>query len=83
MGEEMGQIMLAQHGNGSLDKRAAMGMYRLRHEVFHDRLGWEVTTDNGMEHDEFDLADPVYVRRMSGKGMVATLYQPDSYTPPG
>lgn len=57
----MGQIMLAQHGNGSLDQRAAMGMYRLRHDVFHDRLGWEVTTDNGMEHDEFDHADPVYV----------------------
>jgi acyl homoserine lactone synthase len=57
----MGQIMLAQHGNGSLDQQAAMGMYRLRHEVFHDRLGWEVTTDNGMEHDEFDHADPVYV----------------------
>ena len=57
----MGQIMLAQHGNGSLDQRAAMGMYQLRHEVFHDRLGWEVTTDNGMEHDEFDHADPVYV----------------------
>ena len=53
--------MLAQHGNGSLDQRAAMGMYQLRHEVFHDRLGWEVTTDNGMEHDEFDHADPVYV----------------------
>ena len=57
----MGQIMLAQHGNGSLDQRAVMGMYRLRHEVFHDRLGWEVTNDNGMEHDEFDHADPVYV----------------------
>ena len=53
--------MLAQHGNGSLDKHAEMGMYRLRHDVFHDRLGWEVTTDNGMEHDEFDHADPVYV----------------------
>jgi acyl homoserine lactone synthase len=57
----MGQIMLAKHGNGSLDQRAATGMYRLRHEVFHDRLGWEVTTDNGMEHDEFDRADPIYM----------------------
>jgi acyl homoserine lactone synthase len=57
----MGQIMLAQHGNGSLDQRATIGMYRLRHEVFHDRLGWEVTNDNGMEHDEFDHANPVYV----------------------
>ena len=29
--------------------------------MFHDRLGWEVTSDNGMEHDEFDQANPVYV----------------------
>ena len=57
----MGQIMLAQHGDGSLDHQTAVGMYRLRHQVFHDRLGWEVTSDNGMEHDEFDRANPVYV----------------------
>ncbi|MBK8569364.1 MAG: GNAT family N-acetyltransferase [Nitrosomonadales bacterium] len=57
----MSSIMLAQHGDGSLNRQAAMGMYRLRHDVFHDRLGWEVTSDNGMEHDEFDRANPVYV----------------------
>ena len=57
----MGQIMLAQHGDGSLDHQTAVGMYRLRHEVFHDRLGWDVTSDNGMEYDEFDRANPVYV----------------------
>lgn len=57
----MGQITLAQHGDGSMNRQAAMGMYRLRHEVFHDRLGWDVTSDNGMEHDEFDEANPVYV----------------------
>ena len=57
----MRQIMLAQHGDGSLDHQAALGMYRLRHEVFHDRLGWDVNSDNGMEHDEFDEANPVYV----------------------
>jgi len=57
----MRQIMLAQHGDGSLDNQAELGMYRLRHEVFHDRLGWDVTSDNGMEYDEFDEANPVYV----------------------
>ena len=44
----MRQIMLAQHGDGSLDHQAALGMYRLRHEVFHDRLGWDVNSDNGL-----------------------------------
>jgi len=57
----MGNITLARHGDGSLNRQAATEMYRLRHEVFHDRLGWEVASDNGMEHDEFDKANPVYV----------------------
>lgn len=57
----MGHIMLMQHGDGSLNHQAAVGMYRLRHQVFHDRLGWDVNSDNGMEHDEFDRANPVYV----------------------
>ena len=55
----MRQIVLAQHG--ARDNQTALGMYRLRHEVFHDRLGWDVNSDNGMEHDEFDEANPVYV----------------------
>ncbi len=57
----MGHIMFAQHGDGSLNRQAAIGMYRLRHDVFHDRLGWDVASDEGMEHDEFDEANPVYV----------------------
>lgn len=57
----MQHIMLAQHGDGSLNSQAVNGMYRLRHQVFHDRLGWDVNSDEGMEHDEFDDANPVYV----------------------
>ena len=71
----MRQIMLAQHGNGSLNHQAAMAMYRLRHDVFHDRLGWEVTSDNGMEHDEFDRANPVYVLVKDGDDEVVGCWR--------
>lgn len=37
---------------------AAMG--RLRHEVFKERLGWEVQSVQGFEFDEFDLPHTVY-----------------------
>lgn len=57
----MKRIMLAQHRDGSLNHQTAIAMYRFRHEVFHNRLGWDVVSDNGMEHDEFDELDPVYV----------------------
>ncbi len=57
----MEQIVLAQHRDGSLNHQTTTAMYRLRHDVFHDRLGWDVVSDNGLEHDEFDELDPVYV----------------------
>lgn len=57
----MEQVVLAQRRDGSLNHQTTTAMYRLRHDVFHDRLGWDVVSDNGMEHDEFDKLDPVYV----------------------
>jgi acyl homoserine lactone synthase len=56
----MSRIELAQHGDGRLDDATLQAIYRLRHAVFHDRLGWDVTSDHGMEHDEFDQANPIY-----------------------
>ncbi len=57
----MGQVVLAQRGDGSLNRQAAMGMFKLRHEVFRDRLGWDVNSEDGMEQDEYDQAAAVYV----------------------
>jgi acyl homoserine lactone synthase len=36
-------------------------MFRLRHEVFKERLAWEVGSQNGRERDMFDDLDPVYI----------------------
>lgn len=36
-------------------------MYRLRYEVFHERLRWDVTVLDGLEHDRFDDNDSVYM----------------------
>ncbi len=36
-------------------------MFRLRKKVFYDMLGWEVNVDDGMEFDQFDRPDTVYV----------------------
>jgi N-acyl-L-homoserine lactone synthetase len=37
------------------------GMFRLRHKVFYERLGWDVGSLHGRERDDFDDCDPVYV----------------------
>ena len=66
----MAEIVLTYHGDGQLDFRTLAGMYRLRHAVFHDRLGWDVTSDNGMEYDEFDELKPVYILARANNGAV-------------
>jgi acyl homoserine lactone synthase len=37
------------------------GMFRLRHEVFKERLNWDVGSSAGRERDDFDDLDPVYI----------------------
>lgn len=38
------------------------GMFRLRYEVFHERLGWQVQTHDGLEIDTYDrLASAQYI----------------------
>lgn len=40
----------------------AASMFRDRGAQFHDRLKWEVTLDDmGMEYDQYDGLDPIYV----------------------
>lgn len=57
----MAVITIARRGDGRLDDSTLRAMFRLRHAIFHDRLGWDVTSDNGMEHDEYDEINPVYM----------------------
>lgn len=42
-------------------QRFADPMYRLRYKVFHERLGWQVSVNDGKEFDEFDDEDSVYL----------------------
>jgi len=46
---------------GLAASRRLEGMFRLRHEVFKERLDWEVGSQGGRERDMFDDLDPVYI----------------------
>ena len=37
------------------------GMFKLRHEVFKERLNWDVGSTAGRERDQFDDLEPVYI----------------------
>lgn len=39
-------------------------MHRLRYRVFHERLGWEVTTVSDLEMDQYDAMSPIYLLQL-------------------
>jgi acyl homoserine lactone synthase len=49
------------HRLQSMSPADAEGMFRLRYDTFHTRLGWDVSTDDGMERDAFDATSAVYI----------------------
>lgn len=55
--------MITVVGFGEIPRhaQAVFEMHRLRHRVFKERLGWEVTSSGGLEVDEYDAAKPVYL----------------------
>ncbi|WP_234984187.1 acyl-homoserine-lactone synthase [Roseivivax jejudonensis] len=47
-------------------------MFRLRARVFGERLGWDVTIEDGMERDQFDDLDPAYAIGLDDDGNVVS-----------
>ncbi len=57
----MASIIIGRAGEHGLGAALLDSMYRLRCEVFHDRLRWDVRVEHGREHDWFDLIGPHYL----------------------
>lgn len=55
-------------------RRELCAMHRLRHQVFKERLDWQVSSANGEEHDEYDRLKPIYLISQDDDGeVVGTL----------
>ncbi len=48
-------------------------MFRLRHRVFKERLGWNVTSENGEERDQFDELQPTYILAFDDSKLVGCM----------
>jgi acyl homoserine lactone synthase len=57
----MASIIIGRAGEHGLGATLLDSMYRLRCDVFHNRLQWEVRVEHGREHDWFDLIGPHYL----------------------
>lgn len=57
----------------SLAAEVLVGLARFRHRVFVEMLGWELQTRDGLELDQFDRADTVYVAARNTHGAVVGI----------
>jgi acyl homoserine lactone synthase len=64
------QISIGRASEGAFTLSDIHAMHRLRHDVFSGRLGWEVNTEGGLERDDFDSLDPVYMMAKQADGAV-------------
>ncbi len=53
-------IIEMPHNSPAISSRLD-GMFKLRHEVFKERLNWDVGSSAGRERDQFDDLEPVYI----------------------
>jgi acyl homoserine lactone synthase len=62
----MNHTVVTQAG-GDMLAADRIGMFRLRYQIFHTRLGWDVQTHDGLERDAFDEDAQVhYILARSG-----------------
>lgn len=57
----MCKILLGGGDAPRFGQSVLLDMFAFRHDVFYQRLGWDVHTRYQLEYDEFDDMDPVYM----------------------
>lgn len=62
------QTISGTAGDFSPEFENAIAQYR--HKIFIERLGWQLPVENGMERDQFDRKDTLYVIARDGKGAI-------------
>lgn len=55
------QIAVLKKGSVFFSPADELDMYRLRFQMFRERLNWDVDTEDGLEFDEYDDLDPHYL----------------------
>lgn len=57
---------------GELRAELLDAVFRLRYDVFHTQLGWQVSAEEGRERDEFDAAGTQYVLAVDDDRVLGT-----------
>ncbi|MDK2125395.1 acyl-homoserine-lactone synthase [Parachitinimonas caeni] len=54
-------IIIARRNSGAFSLPEEVDMYKLRYQVFYQRLQWQVSSAEGQERDDFDDCNPIYM----------------------
>ncbi len=66
-------IAVVTNYNAFLYRDALNQMFRLRHRIFVERMGWEaLRTPDGIEKDKFDTAEAIYLILMDDDTVIGT-----------
>jgi len=60
-------VMIVRGGSIFMSRADREQMFRLRYRMFRERLGWDVSVEDGQEHDHFDELQPLYVLAKEGR----------------
>lgn len=62
-------------GRGTDTEAKLTEVFRLRHRVFRERLGWKVNSNGGLERDRFDDLGPVYLLARDDDGLLVGTWR--------
>lgn len=71
----MGHVAVARAESSPNNRFPLEEVFRFRHQVFHDRLGWEVASHQGMERDTYDDLNPVHMFCRNPRGRVEACWR--------
>ena len=57
----MHKVIVGTLGDQEFAREYAIPMFSFRRSVFHDRLQWDVSVSDGLEKDEYDDNDSIYI----------------------
>lgn len=55
------RVQVGRSSGATLHTEVLENLYRFRTEMFYERLKWDVNISNGLEKDQYDEVDPVYL----------------------
>lgn len=57
----MSRLLFGRPSDSNIDHAILDSMFRFRYQVFYSKLGWEVSTRDELEKDEYDELNPYYL----------------------